>query len=253
MKKITDTLEVSRSNQYTRGKVKRSRYNPKPEDEEYLFRIRQITDKRPSYGYRSVTAHLNRELKERINHKRIYRIMRINNLLLPKYTGRPHRLHTGQIATLTSNMRWCSDSLEILCFNGDRVRIAFAMDCADREIMSYVATTRGITSEMVKDLVAFSIEYRFGTVDHIPHTIEWLTDNGSAYTAHETVRFLRLMGLEVCTTPYYSPESNGMAESFIKTFKRDYVQLNDISDAKMVMEKLPLWFEDYNEYHPIKG
>ena len=53
--------------------------------------------------------------------------------------------------------------------NGDRVRIAFAMDCSDREIMSYVATTKGITAEMVKDLMAESIEYRFGIVDKVPH------------------------------------------------------------------------------------
>jgi transposase InsO family protein len=253
MKTIADTLHVSRSNQYTRGKTPRRRYTPKPDDEIYLSPIRRITDERPSWGYRRVTAQLNREFKERVNHKRIYRIMRINGLLLPKYTGRPVRLHTGTIITLTSNMRWCSDSFEILCFNGDRVRIAFAMDCSDREIMSSVATTKGITSDMVQDLIAESIEYRFGTVDTVPHTIEWLSDNGSAYTAHETVRFARMMGLEVCTTPYYSPESNGMAESFIKTFKRDYVQLNDITDARNVMEKLPLWFEDYNEYHPHKG
>lgn len=253
MKEVTDTLEVSRSNQYTRGKNRRSRYNLKPDDEAYLTHIRKITDERPTYGYRRVTAQLNRERKERVNHKRIYRIMRINHLLLPKYTGKPGRLHTGTIITLTSNMRWCSDGFEILCFNGDRVRVGFAMDCSDREIMSYVATTKGITAEMVKDLVAESIEYRFGMVDRVPHRIEWLTDNGSAYTAHKTVRFIRMMGLEVCTTPYYSPESNGMAESFIKTFKKDYVQMNDVPDAQTVMEKLPLWLEDYNEYHPHKG
>jgi transposase InsO family protein len=253
MKMITDTLNISRSNQYTRGTVQRRRYAEKPGDDLFLSQIRKITDERPSWGYRRVTAQLNRALPTKVNHKRIYRIMRVNNLLLPKYTGRQHRLHTGQIITLTSNMRWCSDGFEILCFNGDRLRIAFAMDCSDREIMSYVATTKGITSEMVKDLVAESIEYRFGVVDHVPHRIEWLTDNGSAYTAHETIRFIRMMGLEVCTTPYYSPESNGMAESFIKTFKRDYVHLNDISDARTVMEKLPYWFEDYNEYHPHKG
>ena len=253
MKTITDTLELSRSNQYARAKVRRKRYSAKREDDVFLSQIRKITDERPSWGYRRVTAQLNRALTRKVNHKQIYRIMRINNLLLPKYTGRPHRLHTGTVVTLTSNMRWCSDGFEILCFNGDRLRIAFSMDCSDREIMSYVATTKGITSEMVKDLVAESIEYRFGNVDRLPHSIQWLTDNGSAYTAHETVNFIRMMGLEVCTTPYYSPESNGMAESFIKTFKRDYVQLNDILDAKTVMNKLPLWFEDYNEYHHHKG
>jgi transposase InsO family protein len=61
------------------------------------------------------------------------------------------------------------------------------------------------------------------------------------------------MGLEPRTTPYYSPESNGMAESFIKTFKRDYVAMHDLPTAERVMEQLPLWFEDYNEYHPHKG
>ncbi len=44
-----------------------------------------------------------------------------------------------------------------------------------------------------------------------------------------------------------------MAESFIKTFKRDYVVMHDLPDAVTVMEKLPSWFEDYNENHPHKG
>jgi hypothetical protein len=42
-----------------------------------------------------------------------------------------------------------------------------------------------------------------------------------------------MMGLKVCTTPYYSPKSNGMA--FVKTFKRDYVYMHDFPDAKSVM------------------
>jgi transposase InsO family protein len=113
------------------------------------------------------------------------------------------------------------------------------MDCADREIMSYIATTGGISGEMVRDLMAEAIEYRFGIVDQVPHRIQWLSDNGPAYTAYETIRFAKLMGLEVCTTPYYSPESNGMAESFIKTFKRDYVYMNELPDAVTVMEQLP--------------
>jgi hypothetical protein len=50
-----------------------------------------------------------------------------------------------------------------------------------------------------------------------------------------TIEFAHMMGLEVCTTPYYSPESNRMAESFEKTFKRDYVSMHDLPDPKTVM------------------
>lgn len=31
--------------------------------------------------------------------------------------------------------RWCSDRLEIVCDNGEKVRVAFALDCCDREAM----------------------------------------------------------------------------------------------------------------------
>jgi transposase InsO family protein len=179
--------------------------------------------------------------------------MKINHLLLQKHTGRPIRLHEGTIITLKSNLRWCSDAFEIPCWNGEKVRTIFSMDCADREIMGYIATTGGISGEMVRDLMAEVIEYRFGSVDQVPHRIQWLSDNGPAYTAYKTIRFAKLMGLEVCTTPYYSPESNGMAESFIKTFKRDYVYMNELPDAVTVMEQLPYWFEDYNDNHPHKG
>jgi transposase InsO family protein len=102
--------------------------------------------------------------------------------------------------------------------------------------MSYIATTAGISGEMVRDLMAESIESRFGLVDRLPHRFEWRTDNGSAYTAHETRNFAASMGLAVCTTPVQSPESNGMAEGFVKTFKRDYVQVNRLENARIVLE-----------------
>jgi putative transposase len=258
MKTIADALNVSRSNLYEKpSRIRRMRHRSKPGDELYLSLIRQITDMRPTYGYRRVTALLNRHLttkgQSRVNHKRIYRIMKIHHLLLQKYTGRPTRSHEGTIITLRSNMRWCSDVFEVACENKERIRVAFAMDCCDREILSYIATTGGITSEMVKDLMAEAIEYRFGFIDKLPHRIEWLSDNGSAYTAHATGEFANLIGLTLCTTPYSSPESNGMAESFVKTFKRDYATIHALPDARTVMKLIPSWFEDYNEYHPHKG
>ena len=41
------------------------------------------------------------------------------------------------------------------------------------------------------------------------------------------------------TTPVGSPQSNGMAESFVKRIKRDYVAFGVLSDAKTMMEQLP--------------
>ncbi|SMZ42799.1 Mobile element protein (plasmid) [Escherichia coli] len=51
--------------------------------------------------------------------------------------------------------------------------------------------------------------------------VEWLTDNGSAYRSYQTRQFARMVGLEPKHTAVRSPESNGMAESFVKTMKRD--------------------------------
>jgi transposase InsO family protein len=261
MKMIADTLEVSRSQQYEKKRKDevspRNCYYKRKDDDEYLLLIRQITDGRPTYGYRRVTAVINRHLTQqgraRVNPKRIYRLLKIHGLLLPRYTGRPTRVHEGSIIMKRSNLRWCSDAFEIACWNGDRVRLAFSMDCCDREIMSYVATTGGICGDMIRDLMAESIEYRFGMINKLPRRIQWLSDNGPAYIARETRNFAKMMGLEVCTTPYYSPESNGMAESFVKTFKRDYVHINILTDAITVMKQLPGWFSDYNENHPHKG
>ncbi len=80
--------------------------------------------------------------------------------------------------------------------------------------------------------------------------IQWLSDNGPCYVARETVKYGLSIGLETCRTRPYSSESNGMAEQTVKTFKRDYVWLGDLSTAKKVMKQLPCWFEDYNEKAP---
>jgi putative transposase len=139
------------------------------------------------------------------------------------------------------------------CDNGERVRVAFALDCCDREAMSFLATTGGITGEDVRDLMVAAVEYRFGQVNRLPVTIEWLSDNGSCYVAGDTRSFARDIGLEPRTTPLESPQSNGMAEAFVRTIKRDYVRVSPRPDAETVMRQLPAWIAHYNEVHPHKA
>jgi putative transposase len=133
------------------------------------------------------------------------------------------------------------------------VRVAFALDCCDREAMSFLATTSGVSGEDVRDLMLAAVEHRFGPINRLPVTIEWLSDNGSCYVADETRRFARDIGLEPRTTPIESPQSNGMAEAFVRTIKRDYVRVSPRPDAQTVMHQLSAWINHYNEVHPHKA
>lgn len=187
--------------------------------------------------------------------KRAYRVMASNALLLPKAPRRPQssRAHTGTVSVQASDTRWCSDGFEIKCDSGQTVTATFAKDCCDREIMAFRAWEgKGLPGEPVREMLIEAVEKRFGAVEAMPagHLLQFLSDNGSAYIAHETRRIARSLGLTPVNTPVCSPQSNGMAESFVNTFKRDYVSPMDLSDARTVLAQLPAAFEHFNEIHP---
>lgn len=239
------------------------RREPKPRksveklgDSSILESIQQILRERATYGYRRVTTILKRMHQEKglfvANHKRVYRIMRRSGLTLAAPPHRQKKAHDGKVQTLLSNTRWCSDGFSIQCWNGERVHVAFSLDTCDREVMRYIASTIGIDGQMIRDLMLETTEYRLGE-PRAKSPIQWLSDNGPCYTARETVQFGRALGLDVRTTPTYSPESNGMAEAFVKTFKRDYAWFGDLKDPETVMKQLPIWIEDYNEKAPHKS
>ena len=93
MKRVAETLGVSRSqlSERLRGDSKpRSGYR-KSDDAELLLAVRHLVDERPTYGYRRIGALLNRQRQHQglplLNHKRFYRLMAQNGLLLQRYTG----------------------------------------------------------------------------------------------------------------------------------------------------------------------
>jgi transposase InsO family protein len=260
VKTVADALGVSRSNLVERlqgGAKPRGRYR-KEHDGAVLKRVRRLVDARPTYGYRRITALLNRELaaagEPPANHKRIYRLMQMHGLLLQRHSGdRPGRIHDGKVVVMRSNLRWCSDGFEIACWNGEVVRGAFVIDAHDREIIAWRAVAGGgISGSDVRDMMLEAVEARFGA-SRTPAPIEWLSDNGSPYTAKETRRFAAQLNLTPCFTPVASPESNGISEAFVKTLKRDYVRVNPLPDAAAALGQIAGWFEDYNENHPHSG
>ena len=259
MKTIADTLGVARSNLVAQvGATPPRRGRPPQPEDELLAEIRQLIADQPTYGYRRVHALIRRARREHggaaVNVKRVYRIMKAHGLLLERHSrGGVERRHDGRVAVDRPDTRWCSDGFEIGCDNGERVRIAFTLDCCDREAISWVATTGGIDSGDIRDLMIESVERRFGLVERLPVPIEWLSDNGSPYIAGETRKLAREIGLLPCTTPIESPQSNGMAEAFVKTFKRDYARVRPCPDAAAVLRQLDAWFAHYNTVHPHKA
>jgi len=233
MKPVCEALGLARSNvhllrarlsSWADGRTQRTPAG----DEQLLADIRAQITELPSYGYRRACALVNRHragvATPRVNAKRVYRVMAANGLLLPKAPRRPQssRQHNGRVAVQTSNTRWCSDGFEIKCDSGETVTATFAKDCCDREIMAFRAWEgKGLPGEPVREMLIEAVEKRFGAVEALPagHTLEFLTDNGGAYIAHDTRRIARSLGLTPINTPVCSPQSNGMAESFVNTFR----------------------------------
>lgn len=263
MSAVARTLTVARSHiNERRGRTVKPRgpYR-KAEDAGFLPAIRAIVDARPTYGYRRVTALLNRRLRSEgrptVNAKRVLRIMQHHSLTLERHTARrPGRTHDGVVVALRSNVRWRSDHLEIHARNREVVRILFVLDACDREIIAWSAVAQaGISGEMVRDLMVAAVERRFGTTK-APHAVEWLSGNGSAYIAKDTADTAdtaRALGLTLLFTPVRSPESNGMSEAFVKTLKRDYASVTVLPDAATILALLPDWIEDYCKVHPHSG
>ncbi|EHM1640585.1 IS3 family transposase [Salmonella enterica subsp. enterica serovar Muenchen] len=229
---VSRCLRVSRAQLHAMARRSKDwqdrRCKRKPDDTEALARIHTVIGDLPTYGYRRVWA-----------------------LLLERKPAIPpsKRAHTGKVAVGESNQRWCSDGFEFNCDNGEKLRVTFALDCCDREALHWAASTGGYDSETVQDVMLGAVERRFG--NNLPtSSVEWLTDNGSAYRSHQTHQFARMAGLEPKHMAVRSPESNGMAESFVKTMKRDYISIMPKPDGLTAVKNLSEAFEHYNEWHP---
>jgi putative transposase len=243
-------LGIGRSSAYRESVPRAERY-ARAEDRVVTAQIRSVIRTRASYGARRVTALVNRAFDVQYNVKRIQRVMEMHGWTLPRSTRRrTGRAHTGRIRRDASNERWCSDGFEIACWNGELVQIAFVLDCHDREVIAHVAVPRDLCGADIRALRHQAVAARF-PVGHRPDTpVQWLSDNGSMYTALDTLCVAARLNLVPITTPAASPQSNGMAEAFVNTLRRDYIVGADLSSASRVLDQVQAWLADYNGVAP---
>jgi len=247
---ICRVLGIGRATVYRASAPRGPRY-AMPDDRLVTARIREVIRTRATYGSRRTRALVNRAFGTDYNVKRIRRVMELAGWKLPRNARRrTGRAHTGQIQRAVSNERWCSDVLEIACWNGELVQLGFVLDCHDRECLAATAAARDLRARDIQQLMRDAVATRFGEGQRPEAPIQFLSDNGSIYTALDTVCTAERLHLAPITTPAASPESNGMSEAFVNTLRRDYVSGADRRDAATLLDQVTAWIADYNAVAP---
>ncbi len=147
------------------------------------------------------------------------------------------------------NGRWASDITGLKTWDGRKRRLAVILDCADRSVLAWQLAAR-ITAEDLAELVREAIFRRVGENRARARGIEFLSDNGPEDTAQVFTACLEGLGRVPCRTPCRSPESNGVAEAFFGTLKRDSIYQGCLETVGDLERPLPGWISDDNEVAP---
>lgn len=242
-------LEKSRSWLYYSRRFPRRPMPPRrPEVEGAIGKI--LASYPATYGYRRIHALLLRQ-GLRANPKTIWRLMRKNLWLSSQRSHplRPGRLHEGVVSVWKSNYRWASDITGIKAWDGTKGRLAVVIDCADRMILGW-RFSRRIRAEDLCEILREAVFLRFAENRRRAQGIEFLTDNGPEYRSRRFRDMLLALGMIPCRTPIRSPQSNGVAEAFFGSLKRDYVYQSALETLEDIARQVPGWITDYNQVAP---
>jgi len=210
----------------------KDRKPPSEEDRDILGIIQEIALVFPKYGYRRMTAELHRR-GNMVNHKRVHRIMRENNLFVIKKKFRPittqsgHGLRTypnlakGMVVTKL-NQLWVADITYVYLLE-EFAYLAAILDIFSRRCIGW-SLSRNIDAQLALQALNMAIAARrhLGFAGLIHHS-----DRGIQYASKEYVNRLNEHAIKISMTETGNPRENAFAESFIKTLKVEEVYVNE--------------------------
>jgi putative transposase len=233
-------------------------YRPK---ERSLAQLKQEADLRdlietivlefPRYGYRRVTRALHRQ-GLRVNHKRVLRVMRQNDLLCRprrrwvKTTQSDHRypVFPNVIRNLVStsiDQVWLADITYIRILTAF-VYLAVILDMHSRKTVGYALSSR-VDTELTLRALKMALTERKPPRGCIHHS-----DQGVQYAAHAYVDLLREHRFQISMSRRGNPFDNAMVESFFKTLKSEEVYLWEYETLADVEKRIPYFIEEvYNQ------
>jgi len=245
IERMCQLVSVSRRSFY------RSLQERQPAEEEMEVRsaIQQIAlEHRRRYGYRRITAELHRR-GMRVNHKRVARIMREDNLLgvQPKRfvvtTNSNHRLEiylnlAGRMKLTGINQLWVAD-ITYIRLKAEFVYLAVILDGFSRKVVGW-ALDRTLAMRLTMGALEQAIESRQPEPGLVHHS-----DRGLQYASAEYVEVLENHRVIPSINRPANPYDNASCESFIKTLKREEIYANKYDDLEHLRANLEEFIEQY--------
>ena len=204
-----------------------------PVEMEIRDEMQKIAVESPAYGYRRITA----ELQKRgfaINHKRVLRMMREDNLLCVRRrkfvvtTDSRHNLPVypnlaAQIKPTATNQLWVAD-LTYIRLRMEFVYLAVVLDAYSRRVIGWALGTTLEAGLAIAALAMALAERKLepGLVHH--------SDRGVQYASHEYTALLKEHQIQISMSRKGNPYDNAACESFMKTLKYEEVYRNEYRD-----------------------
>lgn len=234
-------LGINRSTIYYRSR------GIKPDDLNLMRLIDEQYMKTPFYGSRSMTTHLRRLLKRRINRKRIQRLMRIMGLeaIYPKpKTSRPHPNHKVYPYLLRdkridrSNQVWAADITYIPMSRGFMYLVA-VMDWHSRKVLSW-----RISNTLDADFCVEALSEALAIYG--PPEI-FNTDQGAQFTSRAFTGLLKSCGVQISMDGRGRVQDNIFIERLWWTVKYQYLYLRSFDNGSQLRRGLAQWLRYYNQ------
>jgi len=213
--------------------------------------IQKMVVQMPTYGYRRVLAALRRQGMV-INHKRVRRIMREDNLLcvsrrrfvrttdsnhgLPVYPN----LAKEMVLTGTDQL-WVAD-ITYVRLAREFVYLAVVLDAFSRRVIGW-ELARTLENELTLSALRVALSSR-----HIGSGLVHHSDRGSQYASKDYTDLLKEHGIQISMSRRRNPYDNATAESFMKTLKYEEVYRSEYRDEKEARAQIRRFLEKvYNE------